>query len=47
LALAIVAVKVSNRFDLHLPWLYAVAAGVNVAIVSAWANRRRRRRLPD
>ena len=46
-ALALIAVKVSNHFDLHLPWLYAVAAGVNVAIVSVYANRRRRRRLPD
>ncbi|MGY1640858.1 hypothetical protein ACI782_06945 [Geodermatophilus sp. SYSU D00703] len=44
--MALIAVKLSNHFDLHLPWLYGVAAGVNVAIVSVRASRRRRRRLP-
>jgi membrane protein DedA with SNARE-associated domain len=42
-ALALIAVKVSNLFDLHLPWLYAVAAAVNVAIVMAYVSRERRR----
>ncbi len=32
LALAVIGVKVGNLFDLHLPWLYAVAAGANVGI---------------
>ena len=45
-ALALIGVKVGNLFDLHLPWLYAVAAGANVGIVSVHASRQRRRTRP-
>ncbi len=45
-ALALIGVKVGSLFDLHLPWLYAVAAGANVGIVSARASRQRRRTRP-
>ena len=45
-ALALIGVKVGNLFDLHLPWLYAVAAGANVGIVSVHVSRQRRRTRP-
>ena len=45
-ALALIGVKVGNLFDLHLPWLYAVAAGANVGIVSAHMSRQRRGTRP-
>ncbi len=47
LALAVIGVKVGNLFDLHLPWLYAVAAGANVGIVSVHVSRQRRRTRPS
>ena len=46
-ALALIGVKVGNLFDLHLPWLYAVAAGANVGIVSVHVSRQRRRPRPS
>jgi hypothetical protein len=45
-ALALIGAKVGNLFDLHLPWLYAVAAGANVGIVSVHVSRQRRRTRP-
>ncbi len=46
-ALALIGVEVGNLFDLHLPWLHAVAAGANVGIVSVHVSRQRRRTRPS